>query len=147
MRFFEFASDYLNNLNSYLKLCVFNIRQNFEFTRQQFREYQRKLSSREHFRIYSNSHVSLFSVALNFQTGGEEMQLLHGRFLDNGNSGYVLKPKCLQSGNVKLAWMWVKLMLFEHTSAIQPMLTKYEPRHEKTNILCMRKQRRRSASW
>lgn len=36
-------------------------------------------------------------VALNFQTGGEEMQLLHGRFLDNGNSGYVLKPKCLQS--------------------------------------------------
>ncbi|XP_053383997.1 1-phosphatidylinositol 4,5-bisphosphate phosphodiesterase eta-2-like isoform X2 [Mercenaria mercenaria] len=36
-------------------------------------------------------------VALNFQTGGEEMQLLHGRFLDNGNSGYVLKPQCLQS--------------------------------------------------
>ena len=39
-------------------------------------------------------------MALNFQTGGEEMQLLHGRFLDNGNSGYVLKPQCLQSGNV-----------------------------------------------
>ncbi|KAL4224544.1 phosphatidylinositol phospholipase C [Mactra antiquata] len=36
-------------------------------------------------------------VALNFQTGGEEMQLLHGKFLDNGNSGYVLKPPCLQS--------------------------------------------------
>ena len=42
------------------------------------------------------------SVALNFQTGGEEMQLLHGRFLDNGNSGYVLKPKCLQSGNITI---------------------------------------------
>ena len=39
-----------------------------------------------------------FSVALNFQTGGEEMQLLHGRFLDNGNSGYVLKPQCLRTG-------------------------------------------------
>ena len=38
------------------------------------------------------------SVALNFQTGGEEMQLLHGRFLDNGNSGYVLKPQCLRTG-------------------------------------------------
>ncbi|XP_060086322.1 1-phosphatidylinositol 4,5-bisphosphate phosphodiesterase eta-2-like [Ylistrum balloti] len=32
-------------------------------------------------------------VALNFQTtGGEPMQLLHGKFLDNGGSGYVLKP-------------------------------------------------------
>ena len=41
------------------------------------------------------------SVALNFQTGGEEMQLLHGRFLDNGNSGYVLKPQCLRTGIVE----------------------------------------------
>ena len=38
-RFFEFASDYLNNLNSYLKLGVFNISENFEFARQRFREY------------------------------------------------------------------------------------------------------------
>ncbi|XP_052232765.1 1-phosphatidylinositol 4,5-bisphosphate phosphodiesterase delta-1-like isoform X2 [Dreissena polymorpha] len=38
-------------------------------------------------------------VALNFQTGGEEMQLLHGKFLDNGNSGYVLKPQCLMGDN------------------------------------------------
>ncbi|XP_052801173.1 1-phosphatidylinositol 4,5-bisphosphate phosphodiesterase delta-4-like isoform X2 [Mya arenaria] len=39
-------------------------------------------------------------VALNFQTGGEEMQLLHGKFLDNGNSGYLLKPKCLMGDNL-----------------------------------------------
>ena len=38
-RFLEFASDYLNNLNSYLKLGVFNISENFEFARQQIREY------------------------------------------------------------------------------------------------------------
>lgn len=32
-------------------------------------------------------------VALNFQTtGGEPMQLLHGKFMDNGGSGYILKP-------------------------------------------------------
>lgn len=47
-------------------------------------------------------------VALNFQTGGEEMQLLHGRFLDNGNSGYVLKPQCLQSDEDYRAVMGTK---------------------------------------
>lgn len=35
------------------------------------------------------------SVALNFQTGGEPMQLNHGRFRDNGGAGYVLKPNLL----------------------------------------------------
>ena len=50
------------------------------------------------------------SVALNFQTGGEEMQLLHGRFLDNGNSGYVLKPKCFNFG--KLSIFTLKQILF-----------------------------------
>ncbi|XP_025087105.1 1-phosphatidylinositol 4,5-bisphosphate phosphodiesterase eta-2-like isoform X2 [Pomacea canaliculata] len=34
-------------------------------------------------------------VALNFQTGGEPMQLNHGRFRDNGGAGYVLKPNLL----------------------------------------------------
>ena len=34
-------------------------------------------------------------VALNYQTGGEAMQLNHGRFLDNGGCGYVLKPNFL----------------------------------------------------
>ncbi|BFZ04244.1 hypothetical protein BsWGS_07283 [Bradybaena similaris] len=36
-------------------------------------------------------------VALNYQTGGEPMQLNHGRFLDNGGVGYVLKPSFLMS--------------------------------------------------
>nr|KAG5702905.1 hypothetical protein BaRGS_034678 [Batillaria attramentaria] len=34
-------------------------------------------------------------VALNYQTGGECMQINHGRFLDNGGCGYVLKPNFL----------------------------------------------------
>ena len=38
-RFLEFASDYLNNLNSYQKLCVFNISEKFEFAKQRIREY------------------------------------------------------------------------------------------------------------
>ena len=38
-RFLELASNYVNNLNSYLKLGVFNISENFELTRQQIREY------------------------------------------------------------------------------------------------------------
>ena len=53
-RFLEFKNDYLNNLNSYLKLGVFNISENFEFARQRIREYKRKLSSREYIRIYTN---------------------------------------------------------------------------------------------
>ncbi|GFO41610.1 1-phosphatidylinositol 4,5-bisphosphate phosphodiesterase delta-4 [Plakobranchus ocellatus] len=36
-------------------------------------------------------------VALNYQTPGEAMQLNHGRFMDNGGSGYVLKPDFLIS--------------------------------------------------
>ncbi|KAK3697824.1 hypothetical protein RRG08_009035 [Elysia crispata] len=36
-------------------------------------------------------------VALNYQTPGEAMQLNHGRFLDNGRTGYVLKPDFLLS--------------------------------------------------
>ncbi|XP_022621739.1 1-phosphatidylinositol 4,5-bisphosphate phosphodiesterase delta-3-A-like [Seriola dumerili] len=31
-------------------------------------------------------------VALNFQTPGEQMDLNHGRFLQNGHCGYILKP-------------------------------------------------------
>ena len=38
-RFLEFTSDYLNNLNSYLKLGVFNISENFEFAWQRILEY------------------------------------------------------------------------------------------------------------
>ena len=39
LRFFEFVSDYLYNLNSYLKLVVFNISENFEFARKRIRKY------------------------------------------------------------------------------------------------------------
>lgn len=35
-------------------------------------------------------------MALNFQTPGEQMDLLIGKFLDNGGSGYVLKPEFLR---------------------------------------------------
>lgn len=38
----------------------------------------------------------LFSpVALNFQTPGEQMDLNQGRFLQNGECGYILKPAFL----------------------------------------------------
>lgn len=38
---------------------------------------------------------ALSTVALNFQTPGYEMDLNAGRFLINGQCGYVLKPACL----------------------------------------------------
>ncbi|XP_075418096.1 1-phosphatidylinositol 4,5-bisphosphate phosphodiesterase delta-3 isoform X2 [Tenrec ecaudatus] len=38
-------------------------------------------------------------VALNFQTPGYEMDLNAGRFLINGQCGYVLKPACLRQPN------------------------------------------------
>lgn len=37
-------------------------------------------------------YVVLSSVALNFQTPGEQMDLNQGRFLQNGQCGYILKP-------------------------------------------------------
>lgn len=38
-------------------------------------------------------------VALNFQTNSEPMQLLQGKFMDNGGCGYLLKPGFLLSDN------------------------------------------------
>ncbi|CAC5384877.1 PLCD [Mytilus coruscus] len=38
-------------------------------------------------------------VALNFQTGGEPLQLNHGKFMDNGGCGYILKPQFLLSSD------------------------------------------------
>lgn len=38
-------------------------------------------------------------MALNFQTPGYEMDLNAGRFLVNGQSGYILKPACLRQPN------------------------------------------------
>lgn len=39
-----------------------------------------------------HSFVVFFAVALNFQTPGEQMDLNHGRFLQNGQCGYIQKP-------------------------------------------------------
>ncbi|XP_036938060.1 1-phosphatidylinositol 4,5-bisphosphate phosphodiesterase delta-3-A-like [Acanthopagrus latus] len=40
-------------------------------------------------------------VALNFQTPGEQMDLNHGRFLQNGQCGYVLKPPFMCQPDIK----------------------------------------------
>ena len=37
------------------------------------------------------------SVALNYQTPDEDMHIYKGFFLDNGGSGYILKPSFLTS--------------------------------------------------
>uniref|UniRef100_A0A671VJB2 Phosphoinositide phospholipase C n=1 Tax=Sparus aurata TaxID=8175 RepID=A0A671VJB2_SPAAU len=40
-------------------------------------------------------------VALNFQTPGEQMDLNHGRFLQNGQCGYVMKPPFMCPPDIK----------------------------------------------
>ena len=40
-------------------------------------------------------------VALNFQTPGEQMDLNHGRFLQNGQCGYILKPPFMCQPDIK----------------------------------------------
>jgi len=40
--------------------------------------------------------VFFFVVALNFQTGDISMSLNHGRFTDNNQCGYILKPAILR---------------------------------------------------
>ena len=42
--------------------------------------------------------IFLSSVALNYQYPGLAMDLNRGRFLQNGRSGYVLKPAVLREG-------------------------------------------------
>ncbi len=39
-------------------------------------------------------------MALNFQTGDVSMSLNHGRFTDNNQCGYILKPAILRESNV-----------------------------------------------
>jgi len=43
--------------------------------------------------------VFFFVVALNFQTGDVSMSLNHGRFTDNNQCGYILKPAILRESN------------------------------------------------
>lgn len=61
-------------------------------------------SKREILRSGSLQHVSLVSVfstvALNFQTPGEQMDLNQGRFLPNGQSGYILKPPFMRQPDI-----------------------------------------------
>ncbi|CAM9985359.1 unnamed protein product [Ectocarpus sp. 8 AP-2014] len=38
-------------------------------------------------------------VALNYQTSGTPMRLNDGKFRDNGECGYLLKPECLRTGS------------------------------------------------
>lgn len=45
--------------------------------------------------IHPNFFSSSLTVALNFQTQGEQMDLNQGRFLPNARCGYVLKPSFL----------------------------------------------------
>lgn len=40
-------------------------------------------------------------VALNFQTPGLPMDLQNGKFLDNGSSGYLLKPQFLRDNKTQ----------------------------------------------
>lgn len=51
-------------------------------------------------RLESLEHLlscHLLSVALNFQTAGEGMDLNDGLFRQNGNCGYVLKPSFMRA--------------------------------------------------
>ena len=48
-------------------------------------------------------------VALNFQTDCTELDINRGRFLQNGNSGYVLKPEVLRDGKTAMHLLLSKI--------------------------------------
>ena len=48
------------------------------------------------------NQIFCFLVALNFQTGDISMSLNHGRFTDNNQCGYVLKPAVLRDSMIRL---------------------------------------------
>lgn len=56
----------------------------------------RPLKQREERATKSPPDPAVSTVALNFQTPGYEMDLNAGRFLVNGQCGYILKPACLR---------------------------------------------------
>ncbi|KAJ6659990.1 hypothetical protein lerEdw1_018187 [Lerista edwardsae] len=41
------------------------------------------------------------TLALNFQTSGVQMDLLNGKFMDNGGCGYILKPEFLRNSDTQ----------------------------------------------
>jgi len=51
-------------------------------------------------------------VALNFQTGDVSMSLNHGRFTDNNQCGYILKPTILRESNVSFFFGESEIILF-----------------------------------
>lgn len=56
-------------------------------------------------------------VALNYQTEGRMLELNRAKFASNGNSGYILRPKCLNKG------------------AFNPVLDDPMPGHKKTQLV------------
>ncbi|XP_029644259.1 1-phosphatidylinositol 4,5-bisphosphate phosphodiesterase delta-1 isoform X2 [Octopus sinensis] len=58
-------------------------------------------------------------VALNYQTEDTPMQLLLGKFLDNGGCGYLLKPSYLLSGKPEVEPSQPKLLAIKVISAYQ----------------------------
>lgn len=52
--------------------------------------------------------ILIISVALNFQTASEPMQLLQAKFMDNGGCGYLLKPGFLLPGTFYMYPWWSK---------------------------------------
>lgn len=45
-------------------------------------------------------YIQPFLVALNFQTESAMMDLYLGKFRQNGNSGYILKPEYMRKGEM-----------------------------------------------
>jgi hypothetical protein len=72
-------------------------------------EYNKRQMSRIYpagFRIDSSNYNPVPSwnvgsqiVALNYQTSGPMMHLNDGKYMDNGNAGYVLKPECMRTAH------------------------------------------------
>jgi hypothetical protein len=56
------------------------------------------------FFLFSQFNITLFVVALNFQTEDISMSLNHGRFTDNNHCGYILKPAILRESNLLSKW-------------------------------------------
>ena len=52
-------------------------------------------------------------VALNFQTGDVSMSLNHGRFSDNKQCGYILKPAILRESNIYSTEIDKQVVLFK----------------------------------
>lgn len=59
---------------------------------------------------------------MNYQTAGKSMDIYFGRFLSNGNCGYVLKPSYLRSNPIPLPLSTNRLSTTPYSSNIPQML-------------------------